>query len=130
MYIKNIVSNHRWWLFSSLIGVAILYLNLIWKTTGDIDQLTTDLLFWGTIFWLLWRKKDVLKYDSDFISSFLGLILLGLILAKTLTLFWFESSLLSLLPFSGAIALSLIASGFTGLGQYIQELFFAWFLFF
>lgn len=130
MYIKNLISNHRYWLFSSLVGVAILYLNLIWKTTGNIDQLTTDILFWGTIIWLLWRKKDVLKYDSNFLSSFLGLMLLGLILAKTSTLFWFESSLLSLLPLSAAIALALIASGFIGLGQYIQELFFAWFLFF
>ena len=35
-----------------------------------------------------------------------------------------------LLPFSTAIALALIASGFKGLTQYKQELFFAWFLFF
>ncbi len=130
MYSKICVKNDHFWLFSSLIGIGILYLNLIWKTTGDIDQLTTDCLFWGAILWLLWRKKDNVNLRSDPISSFIGLILLGLILSKTLSLFWFESILVPLLPISAAIALGLIASGFTGLRQYIQELFFAWFLFF
>lgn len=130
MYSKNFIYNQRFWLFSSLISLAILYLNLIWKTTGDIDQLTTNCLFWGAILWLLWQKREQLNYYSDPISSFLGLLLLGGILSKTITLFWFESSLLALLPLGIAIAFALIASGFKGLGQYIQELFFAWFLFF
>ena len=130
MYSKKISNYHKFWLSSSLIGIAALYLNLIWKTTGDIDQLTTDSLFWGAIFWLLWRKKDNLDYRSDPLSSFIGLLLLGLILSKALSLFWFESTLLPILPISAAIALCLMASGLKGLGQYLQELFFVWFLFF
>lgn len=133
MYINNIkkkLKSDRFCLFSSVVAIAILYLSLIWKTTFNADQLTTDGLFWGAILWLLWRKKDDLDYRSDPFSSFLGLLLLGLILAKTLTLFWFESILIPILPFSAAIALSLIASGFRGVGQYWRELFFAWFLFF
>lgn len=130
MYSKKISNYHKFWLSSSLIGIAALYLNLIWKTTGDIDQLTTDSLFWGAIFWLLWRKKDNLDYRSDPLSSFIGLLLLGLILSKALSLFWFESILLPILPITAAIALGLMASGLKGLGQYFQELFFAWFLFF
>ncbi len=130
MYTKNISNHHKFWLFSSLVGIAILYLNLTWKTTGDLDQLTTESLFWGAIFWLLWRKKDDLDYRSDPLSSFIGLLLLGLILSKAFSLFWFESILLPILPLSAAIALGLIASGLKGLGQYLQELFFVWFLFF
>ena len=130
MHTKEISNHHKFWLSSSLVGIAILYLILMWKTTGDIDQLTTDSLFWGAIFWLLWRKKDDLDYRSDPLSGFIGLVLLGLILSKALALFWFESVLLPILPISAAIALCLIASGLKGLGQYLQELFFAWFLFF
>ena len=130
MYSKKISKYHKFWLFSSLVGIAILYLNLTWKTTGDIDQLTTDGLYWGAIFWLLWRKKDDLDYRSDLLSSFIGLLSLGLILSKVFSLFWFESILLPILPISAAIALSLMASGLKGLGQYFQELFFTWFLFF
>lgn len=130
MYDKDCLFSDRLWLGSSLLGIAILYLGLIWKTTGDVDQLSISMVFWGAIVWLLWRKRDYLQYGSEPVSSFIGLLLLGLILSKITTLFWFESTLLPLLPISGAIALALIASGFKGLFQYRRELFFAWFLFF
>jgi len=118
------------WFFAGLISMAILYVSLTWRSTGNADQLTTNLLFWGAILGLLWRRKSNLNFQNDSISSFIGLVFLGLILSKTYTLFWFESALLSLLPFCGLIALCLIASGFKGLSQYFKELFLAWFLFF
>ncbi|MCC0176483.1 archaeosortase/exosortase family protein [Waterburya agarophytonicola K14] len=127
---KKTIYNDRLWLFSSLIAVAIVYLTLMWKTTANIDIMTTNCLFWGAILWLLWQKKDNLNYDSDPISSFVGSILLGIVLSKTITLFSFESSLLPLLPVVAAIAIALLASGIKGLSQYFSELFFAWFLFF
>lgn len=120
----------RFWLFSSLISFSILYLNLIWKTTGSIDSLTTDGLFWGAILWLLWRKKQRLSYHSDPVSSFLGFCLIGIVLFKLVTLFWFESIIISLTPICFAVGLALIASGVRGLRQYWQELFFTLFLFF
>lgn len=129
-FVRNFIKSDRLWLGSSLLGIAILYLGLIWKTTGDIDQLSISLVFWGAIIWLLWRKRNCLQYRSEPVSSFIGLLFLGLILAKTTSLFWFESTLLPLLPIGGAIALALISSGFRGLIQYRRELFFTWFLFF
>jgi cyanoexosortase A len=120
----------RGWLFFCVISVAIIYLNLTWKITADFDRLTTESLFWVAILGLLWRKRDRLNYNSDLLSSFLGFCLLGIILTKTLSLFWFESTLLSLVPPASALALALIASGCSGLMQYNKELFFAWFLFF
>jgi cyanoexosortase A len=131
--IKNYVKDDRLWLLSGLAAIAMLYLNLIWKTTRDIDQLTTSGFYWGAIIWLLWRRRDYLRdhiNHSELFSSFTGLLLLGLVLSKTLNLFSFESTLLPLLPLGMAIALALIASGFSGFTQYRQELFFAWFLFF
>ena len=130
MYVKNLVKNDRLWLFSSLIGISLLYLSSIAKTTGDIDRLSTDALFWGVIIWFLWRKKERLNFDSDAFSSFIGFLLLGLVLFKTITLYSFESTLIPLFPVLMATALALIASGFRGLSQYVRELFFTWFLFF
>ncbi|MEO0848035.1 MAG: cyanoexosortase A [Cyanobacteria bacterium J06648_1] len=130
MYGNNYVKDDRLWLLSSLGGIAILHLSLSWKTSGDLDALTTGCFYWGAIIWLLWRRRDYLQYRGEPIASCLGLFLLGLILSKTLSLFWFESTLLPLLPLTMAIALALIASGFKGFGQYKQELFFTWFLFF
>ncbi len=129
-FVRSLVKSDRLWLGSSLVGMAILYLGLIWKTTGDVDQLTISMVFWGAIIWLLWRKRDLLQYPREPISSFMGLLFLGLMLSKITTLFWFESTLLPLLPLGSAIALALIASGFKGFAQYWRELFFSWFLFF
>ena len=128
--IKQLRKSDRLWLFSTLVSIATLYLGLIWKTTGNIDSLTTDCLFWGAILWLLWKKRNSLKYDSNFFSSFVGLFLLALTISKAITLFSFESILLPLFPLISMTALALIASGFKGIFQYIRELFFAWFLFF
>jgi cyanoexosortase A len=130
MYGKNYVRDDRLWLISGLAAIAMLYLKLIWKTTGDIDQLTTSGFYWGAIIWLLWCRRNSLRDHSEPFSSFTGLLLLGLVLSKTLSLFSFESTLLPLFPLGMAIALALIASGFKGFLQYRQELFFAWFLFF
>jgi len=129
-FVQSFVKSDRLWLSSSLLGLAMLYLSLIWKTTGDVDQLTTSTVFWGAIIWLLWRKRSILQFRSQPVSSFIGLLFLALILSKITTLFWFESTLLPLFPLSSAIALALIASGFGGMIQYRRELFFAWFLFF
>ena len=83
--IKNHLKSEGLWLFSSVIGIACLYLNLIWKTTANIDLLTTNSFYWGAIIWLLWRRKDQLRYYNEPIASFIGLLLVGLILSKTFT---------------------------------------------
>jgi cyanoexosortase A len=125
-----LIKNNIFWLYLSSISLGILYLDLIWKVANDFDRLTTESVFLVAILWLLWRKRNQLNYNSDLISVFLGLLLLGVILTKTISLFWFESTLLPLIPLFSALALALIASGFKGLTQYGKELFFAWFLFF
>ena len=118
------------WLLSILSGVAILHLNLIWKTTENIDLVATSSFYWGAIIWLLWCRRDRLLYRSKLsYNNIVGLFLLCFTLSKTLTLFSFESQLLSLFPLTISVALILIVSGFK-FGQYKRELFFAWFLFF
>ncbi|MGK7899051.1 MAG: cyanoexosortase A, partial [Xenococcus sp. (in: cyanobacteria)] len=129
-YINFLLKNNLFWLFSSLAGLGVFHLNLIWKVTGNLDELTTNILFYGAIFGLLWQRKEEVNIQSDLFSSCLGLSLLTIIIIKTIYLFSFEYNLLSLIPLFAGISLALIASGFRGLGQYSRELFFAWFLFF
>lgn len=120
----------KFWLFSSLVSSAVIYLNLVWKSTESIDRLSTESLFWVAILWLLWRRRDKLKLKSNVFATVLGSVLLILTLFKGFSLFWFESKLICFLPFMITLGLALIASGFKGLKQYWQELFFAGFLFF
>ena len=130
LYIKDIIKGDRLILFSALFGVAVLYLGLVWKVTGDIDQFTTDSIYWGAILWLLWKKENSLQYYGNLISSFVGWLLLGLVIVKAINLFEFESIFISFLPVLTLFPLLLIASGFKGLILHIKELFFALFLFF
>lgn len=127
---KEIAKNHGFWLFTILFLLGFFYLNLVWKAFGNLDALTTNLLFYGAIFGLIWQRKDKIRLNSNIFSSFIGLSLLAIVIIKTVYLFSFEDLLLSLVPLCAGIGLALIASGFRGLGQYSRELFFAWFLFF
>jgi cyanoexosortase A len=122
--------NKKTWAAISIISLGVFYFNLLWKTTGNIDSLTTDLLFYSAICSLLWRRKHSLVLNSDIFSSFIGLSLLAVLLIKSITLFSFEATLISLIPFFAAISLALITSGIRGIRQYQKEIFFAWFLFF
>ena len=118
------------WATISIISLGILYFNLIWKTTADSDRLITELLFYSAICGLLWRRRDSLVLKSDLVSSFIGLFLLTILSIKMITLFSFEATLISLVPFLAAISLALITSGIRGITQYKKEIFFCWFLFF
>ena len=127
---KLLSKSDKFWLFSSLVSSAVIYLNLVWKATESIDLLTTDALFWVAILWLLWRRKDKLKFHSNIFSTIVGILLITLTIVKSFSLLWFESKLICFFPIFIAIGLALIASGVKGLKQYWQELFFAGFLFF
>ena len=122
--------NKKTWAIVSVISLGIFYLNLLWKSTGDFDRITTDLLFYGAICSLLWRRKNTLTCKSDLVSSFIGVSVLIAVLIKSLTLFSFESTLIPLIPVLAAVSLALITSGVRGINQYKKEIFFAWFLFF
>lgn len=127
---KEIARKNGFWLFIILFLLGVFYLNLVWKTLGDLDSLATNILFYGAILGLIWQRKERIRIKSNVFSSFIGLGLLVIIMIKTIYLFSFEHRLLSLVPFCTGLSLALIASGFRGLGQYSRELFFAWFLFF
>ncbi len=127
---KPLLKSDKFWLFSILISFAIFHLNVTWKVTGDPNRLTIDLFFWAAILFLLWRRRDRLRVDSDLASAFFGLLLIVLVLVKTISLFWFESSLLKFAPFVAVLGIALLASGFKGLRQYWLELLFSCLMFF
>lgn len=129
MYISQKLNSDRLWLFSSIISIIIINLALVWKTTNNLDQLTTDCLFWMTILWLLWQKKADFIFKQDALFNFLGLLLLGIVLTKTIDLFQFESIFLAFFPSIALLALILIFLGCKGLPQCKQELGLAWLLF-
>jgi cyanoexosortase A len=127
---KRSLKSKQFWFYASLISLAVFYLTFTWKTTKNVDFIVTSSVFWVAIFLLLWRRRDRLILASDFISSFVGLLLIALVLIKSLTLYWFESNLfVYLASFIAFFGIALIAFGIKNIKQYWLELFFSGFLF-
>ncbi|MBI4783121.1 MAG: cyanoexosortase A [Oscillatoriophycideae cyanobacterium NC_groundwater_1537_Pr4_S-0.65um_50_18] len=109
------------WLCSIGLGLILLHLLLVWKLTGQIDQILLSGLFWLAIAQKLWRRRWQLQWQSDGFTSAIGLLLLGLTLIKSLSLWWTEASFLRLLPLLIAVSLGLLAAGWRLL-QFWREL--------
>jgi cyanoexosortase A len=104
------------------VGLTALHLVLSWRVNSSIDRLIVSSLYWGAMFSLVWRKRDILNLESGVFSTFFGLFLVALVLIKSISLFWFESAFLRVFPLIAALGLGLLASGIQGLKQYWREL--------
>lgn len=120
----KLLQNPKFCLFGTAVGLSVLHLSLSWRMLSNVDQLILNVIFWGALLCVLWRKQDLLNLESDIFSSFFGLLLIGLVLIKSISLFWFEAYFLKLSPLLLALGLSLLASGIKGLKQYWRELLF------
>lgn len=118
----KLLQNPKFCLGGITIGLTALHSILSWRLLSDADRVILNVLFWGAIISLLWRKRNILSLESDICSSFLGFLLVTLVLFKSFTLFWFESSFLKLAPLLLVFGLGLLASGLKGLKQYWREL--------
>ena len=118
----KLLQNSNFSLFGIAVGLTAIHLILTWKVNANIDRLIISVLFWGAILCLLQRKRDIVNLESGIFSSFFGLLLIVLVLFKSISLFWFESSFLKLAPLLLALGLGLLASGIKGLNQYWREL--------
>jgi cyanoexosortase A len=118
----KLLQNSKFYLFGIAVGLSVLHLVLTWRLSSDIDLLIVGAIFWGAILWLLWRKQDKINLESDIFSSFFGILLIVLVLVKSISLFWVESSFLRIIPIIATLGIGLLASGIKGLKQYWREL--------
>lgn len=117
----KLLQDSKFCLGGIVVGLTVLQLLLSWRVIGDSDRLAINVLFWGAILSLLWRKRDTLNLEGGIFSSFIGSLLIALVLFKSISLFWFESTFLKLAPLLLALGLGLLASGLRGLKQYWRE---------
>lgn len=118
----KLLENSKFCLFATAVGLTALHLILTWRAIGDTDRLIINVLYWGAILCLLWRKRDILNLESGIFSTFFGLLLIAFVLVKSISLFVFESSFVKIVPMIAALGLGLLASGVKGLKQYWREL--------
>ena len=112
------------------VNIALFYLSISWRVAASLDRVITESIFYGAIFYLLWRRKNNLKFNLDLPTSLVGTVLIIVVVLKSLTLFSFEDKFICLIPFLSTLGLALLTSGFSGIGQYKKELFLTGVLFF
>lgn len=113
----------KFWLLVIVIALIAVHLNVISKYGSKYDSknlLGISVIFWTAVLFLLWKKRDHLKVDSDTFSNVLGAFTIVFVLCKSILIP--DNPLLQITPFLSAVGLGLIASGFKGIKQYSQEL--------
>ena len=115
----------KYWLSGIGIGLVALHLNL--SQFGRAGFFNHSFLFWVVVLLLLWQKRERLHWQSDPVSSFVGISLLSLVLYRSLHLFP-EDFFLRISPWLSLLGWGLLASGIKGLKQYASEFFLLSFL--
>lgn len=124
---KVLATDLKMWLFFATALLAL------WHGILDHRLITKRDIFITAIFWLatlffLWKKRDTLTFTPQISSTVVGFLILGWVFLRGLSIFWFESLLVQLIPFIVFFAFALIASGWRNLSQY-NRFFFALFAF-
>ena len=119
------IKDIRYWLLGIVAGLQTICLTLVWKA-DDTGHFGMSLLFLLAIGSLTWEKRDNLKFESEVLPSIVGIGLIGWVLWESVNLA--DGNIMRLLPFTSALGVALLASGFKGLKQYWQELIILFFL--
>ncbi len=117
----SLLQDAKFWLLGLALSLIALHISLTWKLDDNLNQLSISILIWAAVLSLLWHKRNSLTLESGFTSSFFGILLIVLVLLKSLSLFWYESSLLKILPLATALGVGLLATDFRGLKQFWRE---------
>lgn len=115
----------EFWLVAIAAGLITIHLSLTDRIDGSSVS-SLSLLFWLATASLIWQKRNSLNLESGVFSSFLGILLIAVVLVRSSSLPTTE--FLGVFPFLSSLGLALLASGFKGLKQYWQELLILFFL--
>ena len=124
--LKNLFDRNAFWIFVSLSCLATINIYFIWQITEKAPPLS-DYLGWAAIFYLLWMKRNKIKYRGNLISSLIGMLLVvWMLVRQTLVYIYTVSPSLDILSgffrFVALMGILLIISGFRGLKNYIPEI--------
>jgi cyanoexosortase A len=111
----------KYWLLGVAAAIIALHLTLVGRV-DDSELFASSLLFWVAAGSLVWDRRHTLVLESGIFCTILGILLLALVLARSLTPAN-ATSLLRILPFVSVLGLCLLASGIRRVGEYWKELF-------
>ena len=124
--IRDFIRYKYFWLFATLSSLSTLHFYCIWKITGK-SPLLLDFLCWGSIFFLLWKKRNRIKFRGDFVSSLVGLLLIFWMILRDIVTQYYGTSLRidgfsGFFPFITLLGTLFIIAGIKKLIDYIPEI--------
>ncbi len=112
----------RYWLLAILGALIVINLQLNWRLTTNLSQLTISIFFWFAALSLIYQKRHNLKLESDFFSTIMGILLIVWVLVRNANQTSNDDILQYLSPFFSAIGVALLASEIKEIKQYWQPL--------
>jgi cyanoexosortase A len=118
----QLLKNPQIRIFCSFIGLVIFHQIITWKITANPDLITTNLVFYGVIIWLLWKNRSEITLESNKIAQFFGIVLISAIVAKSFFILPADTQFWRIAAFISSLGFILIVSGWQGLKQFWAEL--------
>ena len=122
LQLNSSLSGTKMWLFFATANLALWH-GVLSHRIGINDSLLITAMYWLVALFLLWKKRDQIKVSPQPLASTIGLLILGWALFRGMSVFWFENSLVQLLPIIGFVAIILIGSGRNSLRAYFPSFF-------
>jgi cyanoexosortase A len=101
-------------------ALTVLQLHLLWNT-GHHKALEPYFLCYAAVGFLIWQKRDRLKFGSSWSATIAGLLCIALVLLRGNSMAGYDS-FLRLSPLLSGIGLVLLSSGFSEFKRYWREL--------
>lgn len=111
----------EFWLLTVGAGLISIHLTLVAKS-GHEQLFSTSLLYWVAVASLIWQRRFSLNFEGKFAGISMGATVISGVLFRSHVTAGDADFFLNLSPLLSGLGLGLIASGFSGLKQYWQEL--------
>lgn len=106
--------------FGVLSALAAIQLTLA-DRSADLSLLGVSMLFWTAALYLLWEKRNRLSWNSSFVASLLGLLLVAFVLLRSWVVVGYDP-IIRAFPLLSVLGVSLLISGFSGFRAYWQQI--------
>ncbi|WP_413171770.1 cyanoexosortase A system-associated protein [Anabaena azotica] len=114
---QSLLLVHKFYLLVIFTTLAVLHLNIIKNHQIEGEKITFYAVYWGGILYLLWQYRQA-KNNPSWLSSFLGVGLLFIVILRPINLWHLDMMLFRIGPIVAGLGVGLLSFGFTGLRHY------------
>ncbi len=103
--------NTRYLLLAIAVALTTIHFQLILRTGHEGQFLEASLICWAAAWFMIWRRRQEIRFTSSPIASTIGLVCIAWILLRSLTVSEYDS-FMRFVPLLSGVSVALLASGF------------------